>query len=237
MSKNSGVIYLLPIIVGFFLGCNISYNNDVYNYVPKGTLLSVELLKKSEQIIVIDTSLILMYNISNDFEKYDPHLLFFNKKRKLSSACYFPSEMVDSIKGQKIYCLLNDSRYKRRSEYRNDIPNGFVFSFNKNNEGEIYRSEREIDEITLDSVFSVTLYVRDKVSSLSEGNLPKNVMLRNLLPLKYPINRFLLNYQNGMLSIRKFEDGYLLTENLMFSDRAIIEKFYNQLYMNLLKQI
>jgi len=53
----------------FWEGCNISSGNDVYNYIPKGSSLSLGLLQKAQQILIVDTNLVLMYDISSCWRK------------------------------------------------------------------------------------------------------------------------------------------------------------------------
>lgn len=125
---NKNIILFLFLL---FNSC-VSEKNDIYEKFPKNTLLNFELVIQSDAIIKTDIGFILMYNMREKYsEEYNPHLLFFDNKKKLVSACYFLSENVFNYENKIITAYLNKNREHRKSIYRNDIPKDIRIRYKK----------------------------------------------------------------------------------------------------------
>lgn len=104
---------------------------DIYEKVPKGTLLNIELIRSSNMIFKSKLGVILMYNLTEKYsEEFNPHLMFFEDK-KLVSSSYFFSENIYDYKDNEITAYLNDNRLKRKNIYRTDLPEGFKINYKR----------------------------------------------------------------------------------------------------------
>ncbi len=162
LSKKAiyNLLYCMVVLLSF--GCCVQEKKDVYSKVPLGSPLTLELLKGSEQVVSNGEELILVYNISEQWDYFDPHLLFFDDRSKLYAACYFPSENIESVKENVIVGYQNEVRCKRRDEYRNDLPKKYrlnlISSSNWNGSGQ--EGNKVVVKIELDSTGSMaTLHV------------------------------------------------------------------------------
>ncbi len=124
-------VLLITSIVMFLSSCHHSEDKNVYEIIPEGSKLTRDIFVNSQQIVSNGNDLILMYNISKNTERYSPHLLFYNESLELQSATYFPSERVDSIINDTIYCVVNNDRITRMSWYKNDLPEGYILKINE----------------------------------------------------------------------------------------------------------
>jgi hypothetical protein len=142
---------LYLIFICLFLNSCIADKYDVYEKVPKDSLIDIDLIRESESIFKTDFGIVLMYNLKEKGDdEYNPHLLFFDKNSKLTSACYFLSENIYNYNENVIYSYLNDYRKQRESRFRSDIPVGIDIKYIKYSFSE--PSSRYIDVGTLNNI-------------------------------------------------------------------------------------
>jgi hypothetical protein len=105
--------------------------SDIYNQIPKGTKLTLEIIKQSSSVFKVDGFLVLIYPLKDsiNIEKYNPHLIFFNSKKELDAASYFLSESVFKINEDTIISYLNEYRKLRIHNFREDIPKGVFVKY------------------------------------------------------------------------------------------------------------
>ncbi|HMU05779.1 MAG TPA: hypothetical protein PJ990_19230, partial [Saprospiraceae bacterium] len=214
--------------------------------IPMNSRLTFELLKASEQVVQNENELILVYNISDQWDYYDPHLLFFNGSLKLYAACYFPSERIESVRENIIMAYKNERRYKRRSLYKNDLPKKYKLNLISSSDfnGSTREGNKIVDKIELDSVgSSAVLYIlksedRYITVGVNSSNLD-SAFLQNFTihdTLEYRVSDLQLDYNNKYIQINKINnDNSLIKEKLMVSDNAILDQFYHQLFYKLNK--
>lgn len=233
---NSSCFLLLCFI---FLQCHSLPRNDVYKELPIGTILSKNILLKSEQVCKNNSDLILLVNFSSNPAMYDPYLLFYDSSLKLYSACYFASEKIESIKDDTIKAFLNESRESRKFSYRNDLPPNYYLSMQKI-EGESGRiSNKIIDSILIDPRSLITtLYIR-KAKNMYEGvnwipNNPNSISKTSFITrdtISHPISEFHFDFNNRIVSYRKIDSANrLIWDEMIVLDKSILNKFYDELY-------
>ena len=229
------------LVLTLFLGCNPWGKNDVYNIIRPNSELSKEILIKSEQIIPLKSGLITVYNISDDWKRYDPHLLFYDAKLVFYTSCYFPSERVDSIKNNVIYCVLNESRDVRKNEYRNDLPQSYSFNFIKDKcGGKGIRSNKLVDKIQIDpNLNSLILFIRCSVNNYegTEWTLnKKNSVDLNAYNISDTIycrisNIIFFSKESKISVISKDSDGCSFWDEMIIVDKSVFNKFYDELWV------
>jgi len=236
---------IIKIYFAFFIGllssC-ISKQNDIYNYVEKGTSINVNLLKKAKQVIVnsVNNEVIILFDISQDELTSNLHLLFFDNKLTFYGACYYPAEKVDSISNNVIYGVLNKNRYNRKSWFIDNLPENYKINFIDINNSSGRTSNKIITKIEVQSSI-IKLYVL-KSENLFDGlrwdkskhNLDylnrfsmKDTIISNLCDLCF-------NYNDFNVSTRQInKPDHLVWDKMIISDTTIFDKFYKDLSMYL----
>jgi len=238
-------IYLV-FFIGFLSSC-ISKQNDIYNYVEKGTSIDVDLLKKAKQLIVNNTNndVIILFDISQNELTSNLHLLFFDNKLIFYGACYYPAEKVDSISNNVIYGVLNKHRYNRKSWFRDNLPVNYKISFIDINNSSAHTSNKIIKKIEVQSN-SIKLYVL-KSENLFDGlrwdKSKPNLNYLNHFSIKdtiiYNLSDLCFNYNDFNISSRQItKQGHLVWDKMIISDISNFNKFYEDLllYLNTLKK-
>lgn len=222
------------------IGCVVD-KNDVYKKIPKGSKLEKEILSASEQIYEYDSSLILVLDISQDWDVYDPHLLFFDKNLYLIAGCYFPSGKIDSISHDTIYGLLNPIREQRKGWYRNDLPPNFHLFLEKFDEeaserqsnklvNEIIANENQVKLIVLRSE---NLYAGLQWSSRNaDADIFKRFTINDTL--FFSISELHINYEEQILSTRFTNSRNRIIRDIMIvPDKNEIDNLYNEIWDSL----
>ncbi len=126
----NNLIRISKVFFVFILFCScVNEKFDIYEKVPKGTLLNINLIKESNALFKSKSGIILMYNFTEEYsEEFNPHLMFFDDKKLIASS-YFISENVYDYKDNEIIAYLNNNRLKRKGIYREDLPKGFKISY------------------------------------------------------------------------------------------------------------
>lgn len=232
-------------MVFFFIGCNGKAKKDVYKKFPIGTTLTIDILKGSEQIVINDSELILVYNISEQWDYFDPHLLFFDDKQKLYAACYFPSENIESINDNTIVGNLNTTRNLRSHKYRNDLPEKYSLSLVSTDDSYERKSDKIIEKIEIDSSSTnAILYVkqsenthiglRDKTNFVDSGFL-ENFVLADTL--EFPISKLSFSYNESTVSVSEaISDNRLMRDYLLVPEKSILENFYNNIFKSIIER-
>lgn len=235
---------LYYILVFFSVGCNAQEKKDIYTEFPLGTLLTTDILQGSEQIILNESELILMYNISDQWDYFDPHLLFFNDSLKLYAASYFPSEKIESVNNNVITGYLNTKRNLRRNEYRNDMPEKYRLSLINIQNGHGRKSDKIIERIELNlSDTTVILHIRQSENAyigikgkelFADSNFLENFTTTDIL--QFPISDINIRYEENTVSISEITtNDRLRWDYMLVPKRLILDDFYNELF-NLLSK-
>lgn len=237
MKKN--IMYI--IVLFCLVKCSMPEKNDIYKIIPIGSPLTKELLLKSEQIISYNSDLILMFNISYEMDRYDPHLLFFDSNLTLYAAVYFPSEKIESLKNNVITGYLNKDRAQRKSNYRNDLPPKYVLNLESgdNFHGSGYIINKVIERIKIDSNNTDTKICIKKSTDIYAGinfnnssldsNSLKNFMLIDTLI--YPISDIIFNYKENLISTRYINsNNSLICDRMIVLNKSVLDTFYSQLW-------
>ncbi|MFT3921872.1 MAG: hypothetical protein QM778_05000 [Myxococcales bacterium] len=140
-------------------------SHDVYLTFPQGTALSTQALAQAEQICPQGRELITTYTLAPplDDHKY-PHLLFWNRNLRLSSAHYFPSQHIERIEAGTIHgLLLNTKRAPRSDAFRHELASGYRLELTPHENSGYWRMDNAlVDQMTLsDDGKSVTLALRE----------------------------------------------------------------------------
>lgn len=185
MIKKSFIFFVI-----IFSSClNISKENDIYSYISKGSVLNLELLKKSTSILIYSEGYIVIFDLStlNKKDSYDPHLLFFNKEGVMLSASYFCSENIYDFEDGKILAYLNQHRCQRKRAFRNDVPNNIeiVYKNYKNNKNPsiIYKKNKKIGFLKYN-------FESNEVTIISKKEQNKNRVF------KFPLYKITYNYDS-----------------------------------------
>jgi hypothetical protein len=188
ISKISFVIAFL-----LFSSC-VNEKFDIYQKVPKGTLLDMNLIKESNALFKSKSRVILMYDFTEKYsEEFNPHLMFFDDK-KLVSSSYFLSENVYDYKENEVTAYLNNNRLKRKGIYRTDLPEGFKINYKK------YKVDFPHGSISKQGVLENIEYNSSNNTVdfiLKGGNINKNI----------PLYKITYNYNKEEITINNtYED-------------------------------
>lgn len=246
MFSRKEIYSVLCFVVTFLsIGCNAQEKKDVYAKFRLGTPLTVDILKGSEQIVQNESELILVYNISEQWDYYDPHLLFFNDSLKLYAACYFPSERIESLSNNVIKGYLNVKRNRRKYQYRNDLPKKYDLSLINMQSGHGRKSDKIIEKVEIDSTgITGVLYIRqsenDYIGLRGKKLFVDSSFLENFTSidtLRIPISKLSFRYEENKVSMSEItSNGRLIWDYMLVQDEIILDNFYSQLFNELNEQ-
>jgi hypothetical protein len=233
------IIEMLPLLLlmSVLASCGVHEQNDIYATIPKGNRLTKELMIQAEQFYEHGDNLIVLYNISKDPEAYDPHLLFFDRKLKLISACYFPSQRIDSVKKDTVYAILNEWRDKRKSSFRNDLPSKYRLKYTYEPNGAGTQISKLVDGMNIEStkfVLNVRLTNEEGISwskSAPDTSIFSTFKKKDVLLSK--LEDYTLKYQDGLIAKRYFNIyGRLMWDEMIVYDEKVWKHFYDQLWQH-----
>jgi len=224
------------IILLFLFGCKISDKTDVYVENPINSELSVDVLIKSKQIFICDTTVILLYNFTDYNNVYNYHLLFYDKNLKLKSACYSPSNSIDSIVNRFVYCENSKNNIRQSKFYRNDLPDNYKFSYNSDTFiGKSWRTCNKIANnifIEKDSLIITVKKSNDIYLGLdNQKRLKEPVFINHFYindTLCYKINDISFFFDEKSIMIEKKEIDRLHRDYILVPDSIFIS-LYNQI--------
>lgn len=199
----------------------ISKENDIYSIIPKGTLITTDLIRKSEGIYKCKLGTVLMYNLTNSSsEYYNPHLLFFDINNRLLSSTYFCSEDIYSLNNNEFTAYLNEYRRDRINSFRNEIPEGINIKYKNYSPSEFVSTNIDVDTIT-----------RIKLNSKDET---VNLVLKNNVEIsdKYkniPLCKITYNYKKGNFFINNTFNNSVRNTEVFVLKQNILDDFFNQL--------
>jgi len=216
--------FILFCIYLFCVSClRISEQNDIYEYIPKGTKLTPELLQRSSSILPYDEGIILVVDLSSylsNQDDYNPHLLFFNKEGAMYSACYFPSESFYYYKDNRLTVYINEHRYQRISAFRNDIPNGFDINLKRYSGNKlpstVYLDRGTVESLKYDEKSKMVniFFKKNKDSIASQLNVPLYKVSYNYNSSKIMVNN-VINESDKTKAVLKIHKLELLNEFLI----------------------
>jgi len=105
-----GKLLLFLLFILSVISCKKTLKKDVY--LP-GMQLSIDILKKSNKLILDKNYIVLSFSISDKVFLSQPYIFFFDSTFKLESKVLYPG-MIDKIKNDSIYFYKNfefESRY------------------------------------------------------------------------------------------------------------------------------
>ena len=238
------VIYSIFFSMTIFLsiGCNAQERKDVYKKFPIGTTLTVDILRESEQIVPNGSELILVYNISDQWDYFDPHLLFFDDSLKLYAASYFPSEKIESLNDNVIVCYLNAKRNRRRHQYRSDLPEKYRLSLTNLGNGHGRKSDKVIEEIEIDSIGTTAiLHIKQSQNAyiglrgkklFADSSFLENFVLADTLI--FPISKLSFRYKENTVSISEItSNDRLRWDYMLVPEKSILEDFYHDIFKSI----
>ena len=217
-------------ILSVFLGCGIKSDNDIYNVVKKGDRLSINLIKKAEQMIPYNGNLILTYNLSQRWNQFDYHLLFFDRDKTLYAACYFPSLGINRIEHDSIFGVLSESSNRRAKNYRNDIPKHYSILLKPRKvKGSRSVFNKVIYKIQLEPTGTgVKLYVKElsKNHNRQAGGQDEYFIIDTL---EYSFEQLHFDYLSSSVSTSYIDaSGKLIREKMSIVDPKILDRFYSE---------
>lgn len=232
MIFNKTGVYLILITI---VSCGIRPKNDIYNKVPLGSKLNKEILFQAKQIIPYNSELIIVYDISEKWDEFSPHLLFFNNERKLYAATFLPSDKIDSIKSGILYASLFEDRNRRKDQYRQDLPKTYKMRlYDDNEERSLNISNKLIDSIKFQpqNKNKVTLYFRKATNLFAGvGYQPTNadsIIFKDFVlydTTSCPLSEILINNKRKII-YRKYKDslGTTIRDEMILKSGESLDK-------------
>ena len=216
-----------------FIGCRVLPINDIYKSIPKDSDLSLDVLKKSNQIIPNGSDLILNYDISTLWDRFDPHLLFYNSELKLYAASYFPSHQIESVEENEVIGVLYQANKTRKKYFRNELPRDYKMKFiSRKVNGGKRMSNKIIEKIKiLPKAKNVKLFV-SKSKNINAGlrRIGKEDfadIFTERDTLIYPIVKLNFDYsQNLVFTTFQDLDQKLIRDNMLISDSSVLDSLY-----------
>ena len=186
-----------------------------------------------------------MFNISNDGEHYDPHLLFYDSTLKMYAASYFASQKVESIKNNTINGYLNEDRNRRKLSYRNDLPIKYHLNLEQIQEGNSEKKcQKVIEKIAIDSSTLVVRFCMRKSQNPYAGydihtDLGVDILDSNFFneftvfdTVSYPIIDLCFKYKKGIIFTNRMEyKNHFIMDEMIVVNKKVLDDFYNQLWI------
>lgn len=202
-NKRKIRICVLILICCIFVGC-MPKKNDIYSIFPIGSKLEINIIRDSNAIFKSNLGWIILYNLSDNPEEYNPHLLFFDSDKKLISACHFFSENIYSYKDNVIIAYLNKDRLSRGKNFRSEIPDEIKIVY-KNYRVDYPTSILDEKE-SLDNSISYNENQTITIGYIKPRNDVKKV-------LNVPLHKITFNYEEEEIVINNtFDDETRMSE-------------------------
>lgn len=224
MNYKKKVLFLLilPAILLFLNRCRMGTN--VYKDFPKGTVLSLDILKKAKQIIKNNHDIVLVINVSKSWDKSINYLLFFNASNILYSASYLPSIRVDSVFKGVLYATEKQTEDAIPRKYITDLPDGYSIHLSeKKVTAGGWECNKVIEQLNYKND-SIRMVIRKSDDLYACGgwnsDADTSAFFKNfkiLDTLSYPLSELYIDYKSQLLMIPKNRDGYYL-----ISDRFVV---------------
>ena len=233
---NNIKVFSLFSLLLILLRCGILSINDIYKTVPKGSKLSQEVLRKSSQIILNESDLILNYDFALEWNRFDPHLLFYDKNLKLYAASYFPSHQVEFLENNAIFGVLHLENENRKKKYRNQLPKKYKTEFiTRQVKGGLRISNKIVYRIELQSDKNlVKLFVKtssNKYAGLSQiGNKIDEKKFEETDTLNYSLVQLNFDYKQELIfTTHMGENDKLIRDNILLNNQSVLDNFYTDL--------
>jgi len=238
--RNAGSILCILIICGC-INCGIRRGNDIYKKIPIGSQLSLKTLRDADQIIINKSDLILLYDISDDWNHFSPHLLFYDSTLKLYAASFFSSDKIDSLNDNIISGILFESRATRKKLYRNDLPKAYQLNLynSKTVTTSFNRANTIIESMELSANGKdITLSIRrskDMFIGVGYQRSPKNdlVFFQNFtIPdtIVYSMSEIIFDFNRSVLKRKFIESNQMIREEMIFVNLSTLENFYSKIF-------
>lgn len=220
--------------------CGVLPQYDIYKVIPKGSSLDIDILKESRQIIPYESDLVLNLDISNEWNRFEPHLLFYDKELKLYAASYFPSLQVENLKDGIIKGVLHEQVESRKNKFISKLPSKYKTKFiSRRVVGGRRFSDKIVEKIELNSnkrdVKMVVKVSNERYAGLqwnreigTDENFTKNFTKSDSIEL--PLIQLNFEYDKGVVfTLSLGINNQLVRENILIIDPAILDDFYNEL--------
>lgn len=235
--------YLFCVLTGIFLvgvKCTNRSHYDIYDQFPIGSELSDTILKKSDQVIPHNKDVIIVYDLSPNWDEFWPHLLFYDSSRHLYAGAFFPSKKIDSIKLDLISGVNVTNRKKNLSLFHVKIPDKYKINLTdvSATKGGLNQSNKILKkaELTGDGE-KVRLYI-NKSSNIYLGvgyqrshSTDSAFFSQFILPdtIVYPITELSFNYRKGVVE-REFIDSHkVIREEIWVADRTVLLNLFHEI--------
>ncbi len=223
--KKKHILFIFLSLI--FLNCNKTKE-------LRGLKLDFETLSNAEQIIILDSTIILKYEMIGGRDSYNYFLLFFDDTHKLLGVFDYPIYHIDSVRKLNIYARCDTSEVKRYS-WRS-LPNGYKFAFYPHAS---YRTSqyynKVIDSIGLNGSI-VTLFIREDKEDLchncKKGKISDSALYAGYKTkdtLSFNVEELHINYTCQEISHRKMRKGYYVIDFMLVPDTTIFVDFYNKI--------
>lgn len=231
---------LCTIIFFCCFSCGINSGNDIYKKFPVGSLLSDTILKGADQIIPNNSDLILLYDISTEWDDFSPHLLFYDSTLRLYAASFFPSAKIDSIKNNVINAVVFDNRIKNKRSFRNDLPKKYQLNLYSSERvtTSFNRANKLVEKIELgtggESLIFYILKSNDMFVAAGNERSPttdpaflKNFTIRDTI--KYPITDIIFDFDKSVVKRKFMESNTFIHEQMMLVNKCVLLNIYQEI--------
>lgn len=237
--KDLKSIICFSFLVIFFISCD-NNERDIYKLIPKGSKLDLDILSSSKQIFFNGNDLVLVNDISDDWDIKNNHLLFYNNL-KLYGAEYLPAQKVEFIDSNIIGIVKNAELESKSSRFISDIPKEYSYEFLESNKvngnqriGNKIIKKILINSVNRDSLVMNILYSDDLYIGLRGSKILKDDSTINKFNKKrqmiFSISDLIIDYDENIISIESLSDNNsLIRDNMIISSKEVINDFYKQI--------
>ncbi len=199
--------------------------------MPKGTELSLEILKGAHRVFVVENGLFLHFDITPEFENPSLYLLYFDASMKLKYSCYLPG-FIESVNDCVIsYSSLNEFN---KDGYASDLPDCYVSKWSKSKGSTLYIDNKIILSFDIEKEFVAFKYAENTQDLFinSELEFPINpdsirAYYDTVLTANLPISELLISSTSIDLISRKKSSTVI--DSFVFANKLDSERFYEVL--------
>lgn len=231
---------LFVLIFLFLINLWRTTTTNVYKYFPKGTELSLDLLRKSTQIIMSDSDVILLMNISTRWDRAENYLLFFNSSNELYSASYLPSVRIDSVNKRLLYATSRHEENVDRITNITDLPRGYAIHLTKRlGTAGGWECNKIIDQLSLNKGI-VKMVVRKSTDLYACGGWSTDADTSYFFKsfeekdtFNYFLSELSIDYKKQLLLVQQRRDGdYRVLDRFVIVNKSNFDSLYYPLLEN-----
>lgn len=236
---NKYILIIAFIFLHIVWGCK-NENTSVYDVIQKESKLTEEILFNSKRIMHYKDWLILVMVIENDNELYNPYLIFYDKKLNMKSAAYLPGDII-SINDKEIVVSKNPVRYKRKSQYVNDLPLDVNIKYIEKS-GWSSKCNKIIRDIQLDSNQVNIKVIVERSENEYEGfdvengyYIQENWNIQDTLLMDISSLEYDYNEKWSKISTYSYSKNsdYIVKDEMLLSSLSILNRSINKWWLNI----